>query len=402
MNNVDCVGCHQLGQESTRTIPAQFGQFKSGADAWIRRVAVRPVRRVDDQPARRPARRRAVQVFRRLDRPRRQGRIAEAQAAAAVGCRTQRRRHHLGLVDAGQVPARPDLVGPAQSDGQRQRPALRRAGVLDRQHADPRSEDAQGVVLQDAGSRSEHAGIARTAVPRQCAVKPTQPSAYWGDEMLWDTKANQHNAMFDKKGRVWLAATVRGMDNPAWCKKGSEHPSAKVFPLDRSPRQVAMLDPKTMKYSFIDTCFGTHHPQFGYDADNTLWLSGSGPVAGWVNTKVWDETGDAQKAVGLVPVRARHQRQRQARRVHRAGQAGGRQGHALQSGLRALCGDAASDRRLDLVHLRRVRRHGRASCASIRRPSSASSTLCRRKASACAAATSARTACCGAPAPPAI
>jgi hypothetical protein len=31
MNNVDCVGCHQLGQEATRTIPAQFGHFKSGA-----------------------------------------------------------------------------------------------------------------------------------------------------------------------------------------------------------------------------------------------------------------------------------------------------------------------------------------------------------------------------------
>jgi hypothetical protein len=56
-----------------------------------------------------------------------------------------------------------------------------------------------------------------------------------------------------------------------------------------------------MKYDFIDTCFGTHHPQFGYDADNTLWLSGSGQVAGWVNTKVWDETRDAQKAVGWHP-----------------------------------------------------------------------------------------------------
>jgi hypothetical protein len=74
-----------------------------------------------------------------------------------------------------------------------------------------------------------------------------------------------------------------------------------VFPLDQSGRQVAMLDPKTMKYSFIDTCFGTHHPQFGYDADNTLWLSGSGVVAGWVNTKVWDETGDAAKAQGWAP-----------------------------------------------------------------------------------------------------
>jgi hypothetical protein len=24
--------------------------------------------------------------------------------------------------------------------------------------------------------------------------------------------------MFDKQGRIWLAATVRGMDNPDWCK----------------------------------------------------------------------------------------------------------------------------------------------------------------------------------------
>src|SRR5262250_3601057 len=39
MNNVDCIGCHQLGQESTRTIPAQFGHFDSGAEAWMRRTA---------------------------------------------------------------------------------------------------------------------------------------------------------------------------------------------------------------------------------------------------------------------------------------------------------------------------------------------------------------------------
>ncbi len=38
MNNVDCIGCHQLGQESTRTIPATLGHFNSGEEAWIRRV----------------------------------------------------------------------------------------------------------------------------------------------------------------------------------------------------------------------------------------------------------------------------------------------------------------------------------------------------------------------------
>ena len=77
MNNTDCIGCHQLGQEATRTIPAQFGKFDSGAEAWMRRITVRPGRRDDDQPHRRPVRRRALQVFRRLDRPRRQGRTAE-------------------------------------------------------------------------------------------------------------------------------------------------------------------------------------------------------------------------------------------------------------------------------------------------------------------------------------
>ena len=38
IKNRACVGCHQLGQLSTRTIPAAFGEFKSGEDAWRRRT----------------------------------------------------------------------------------------------------------------------------------------------------------------------------------------------------------------------------------------------------------------------------------------------------------------------------------------------------------------------------
>jgi hypothetical protein len=94
---------------------------------------------------------------------------------------------------------------------------------------------------------------------------------------------------------------VRGLDNPDFCKKGSDHPSAKAFPLERNGRQAAMLDPKTMKYTFIDTCFGTHHPQFSYDENNTLWFSGTGPVAGWISTKAFLESGDAAKWQGWSP-----------------------------------------------------------------------------------------------------
>ena len=125
-----------------------------------------------------------------------------------------------------------------------------------------------------------------------------EPSAYWGKEKIWDSRVNNHNSMIDQKGRVWLAAAIRGPDNPDFCKKGSDHPSAKLFPIEKNVRQVSMLDPKTMKYTFIDTCFGTHHLQFGYDANNTVWASGGGPVLGWLNTKMFDETGDAAKSQG--------------------------------------------------------------------------------------------------------
>jgi hypothetical protein len=130
--------------------------------------------------------------------------------------------------------------------------------------------------------------------------KPMQPSPYWGNEQVWTSKANNHNGMFDKKGRVWFAAAVRGPNNPAFCKKGSDHPSAKAFPVERSNRHLSMLDPKTQQYTFVDTCFGTHHLQF--DANDVLWTSGGGQVVGWLDMKIFDETGDVAKAQGWTPM----------------------------------------------------------------------------------------------------
>ena len=89
-------------------------------------------------------------------------------------------------------------------------------------------------------------------------------------------------------------------DNPAWCKAGSSHPSAKLTPLERSGRQLAVYDPKTKKMYLIDTCYATHHLLFAEDANNTLWTSsgGGGGVVGWLNTKMWDQTHDAAKSQG--------------------------------------------------------------------------------------------------------
>src|SRR3989442_5980174 len=46
-------------------------------------------------------------------------------------------------------------------------------------------------------------------------AKPTQPSAYWGDEKIWSQRANNHNGMFDKSGPVSVAAgRRRGRKSP--------------------------------------------------------------------------------------------------------------------------------------------------------------------------------------------
>jgi hypothetical protein len=124
------------------------------------------------------------------------------------------------------------------------------------------------------------------------------PSPYWGTEPIWTSRANVHNPMFDEKGRVWITSRVRPPDNPPFCKAGSNHPSAKVFPINNSNRHVAVYDPKTKEMKHISTCFGTHHLMFAEDANRTLWTSGGGQVVGWVNTKLWDETGDEEKAQG--------------------------------------------------------------------------------------------------------
>ena len=66
-----------------------------------------------------------------------------------------------------------------------------------------------------------------------------------------------------------------------------------------------MYDPKTGDTKLIRTCFNTHHLVFAEDANNTLWTSAGGPqqgAIGWLNRKVYEETGDEAKAQGWTPV----------------------------------------------------------------------------------------------------
>jgi len=131
---------------------------------------------------------------------------------------------------------------------------------------------------------------------------PNRPSLHWGNEHLWGNPpydpADPHNPMIDSKGRVWMTSKIRSNPDPAWCSDPSNK-YADWFPLRASGRQASYYDPRTQKFTLVDTCYATHHLQFDNDANETLYFNElTGPMFGWIDTKVYDETHDEQKANG--------------------------------------------------------------------------------------------------------
>ncbi|HEY2185294.1 MAG TPA: carboxypeptidase-like regulatory domain-containing protein, partial [Xanthobacteraceae bacterium] len=298
MKNNGCIGCHQLGQLSTRTIPKFHSEERSSTEAWMHRVQSGQagelmVNIIAGQLA-------AVPIKYYADWT---DRVGKGELPHSKPARPQGLERNIVVTTWDWGDEKHYLHDLVSSD--RRNPTVNAYGSLygSPEYAtdmipilDPK---AHKVTIFNAPMRDKDAPEALG--PGHAAMaKPLGPSAYWGDEKIWDTKVNNHNSMIDKKGRVWLAAAVRGPKNPDFCRKGSEHPSAKLFPLEQTHRALSILDPKTMKYTFVDTCFQTHHLQFGYDANDTLWTSsgGGGGVVGWLNTKMFDETGDAAKSQG--------------------------------------------------------------------------------------------------------
>src|SRR5204863_3975620 len=132
--------------------------------------------------------------------------------------------------------------------------------------------------------------------------KPAMASLHWGNEHLWANPpydpADPHNPMLDSKGRVWMTSKIRSNQDPSWCNSATNK-FAEWFPLSSSGRKASYWDPKTKQFTLIDTCYSTHHLQFDNDADETVYFNELiGPTFGWIDTKVYDQTHDEQKAVG--------------------------------------------------------------------------------------------------------
>jgi hypothetical protein len=284
-----CWSCHQLGSLGTREIPTALGHFPSSVAAWDRRIQSGQAGGA------------MLGIVNQLGRNR---------ALAMFADWTDR-------ITAGEVPPAPP----------RPRGVERNVVITEWDWADPKaylhdevSTDRRNPTLNQNGSLYGSLELSADYLPVLDPVHNTasrvpltvrdpntqaaagkgmpQSSPYWGSELIWTSKANVHNPMFDERGRVWLTATVRPPENPDFCKAGSNHPSAQLFPLARAGRHLAVYDPQTRKLTHISTCFSTHHLMFAEDSNRTLWTSGGGPVVGWLNTKLFDATGDEERSQG--------------------------------------------------------------------------------------------------------
>ncbi|MBV9443277.1 MAG: carboxypeptidase regulatory-like domain-containing protein, partial [Acidobacteriaceae bacterium] len=285
-----CESCHQLGNKYTRSIPDLFSHFDSPAQSWMRRVQ-------------------SGQAGRAMV-----GGLAQLgpeRATAEFGDWTTR-------IAGGEIPKQ----APPRPQGVERNVVItqwdwadEKAYLHDEISTDKRNPrvNANGFIYGSAEESRDyvpvldpmHHSATRVNVPYRDQdtpgqPKPLQPSAFWGDEAIWDSHTTVHNPMFDDRGRVWLTSRIRGPSNPEYCKAGSDLPSAKLTPVERSGRQLAVYDPVTKQTSLIDTCFSTHHLVFASDTTNTLWTSsgGGGGVVGWLNTRMWDQTHDARKSQG--------------------------------------------------------------------------------------------------------
>ena len=353
-----CYTCHQLGNKATRTIPKEFADMKP-EEAWARRI-------MSGQ-----AQVQMANAMGRLDVPRAlklfadwTDRIAAGELPAAKPTRPQGAERNIVISVWDWSDPKAYLHDEISTD--KRKPTVNAYGKIYGSTED--STDFFPVLDPKA-----HAATA-VKMPVRDPKTPTSknngmaPSPYWGEEVIWDSQASMHNPMMDEKGQVWFTSRVGQFANPDFCRKGSDHPSAKLTPIEQSTRHLSMYDPKT----------GKHH------ADPHLLPHAPSRVRGGCQQHAVDQRrrsaerrhrvaqpqnvrGDRRRSqvAGLVGHRSRHQRQRQARRGLCRAEPAGRSGQGQAHHRRALRHRHQSGRRYgvgigaDLPGLRHPRESGR-------------------------------------------
>jgi hypothetical protein len=297
-----CGSCHQLGNKPTRLIGPKLGKFENSFAAWTYRMQVGPAAEI------------MIRNIGQLDSQHALKNFADWSDRIAAGELPKSKPQRPTGVERNVVISLWDWGTPTdylhdEIASDRRDPTVNANGKI--YGATEDSTDLVPVLDPVTHTTSQLRLTTRTPIkPRGMFISQheeflNQPSPYWGDRPMWGSHTTPHNPMFDHKGRVWFTSRIREAITPAFCRKGSDHPSAKLYPIERAGRQLSVYDPKTDKLTLIDTCFTTHHLNFAEDENHTLWLSAGGFRAGyvgWFNTKLFDETGDEQRAQGWSPI----------------------------------------------------------------------------------------------------
>jgi hypothetical protein len=283
-----CTACHQLGTKGTREMPKELGTFHSSMAAWERRILSGQAGQQMAGGLNNMGKDRALQMFADWT-----DRISKGEVPPAPP-RPQGVERNVVITQWDWADPKAYLHDEVSTD--RRNPTLNANGLI----YGALELSADYVPVLDPVRHTTSQGKLTVRDPNTPPTSATMAasSPYFGEEPIWTSKNNVHNPMLDEKGRLWLTSAVRPAANPDYCKEGSSHPSAKLYPIAQSGRHLAVYDPKTKQLTHISTCFGTHHLMFAEDANNTLWTSGGGQVVGWLNTKMFDETKDEVKSQG--------------------------------------------------------------------------------------------------------
>jgi len=287
MKSGTCLACHALGTKATREIPAGI-DATSSIEGWQRRILSGQAGGNMMQGMSALGMPRALAMFADWS-----DRIAKGEVPPAPA-RPQGIERNLVITEWDWADPKAYLHDEVSTD--RRNPRLNANGLI--YGALELSADYLPVFDPVRNSVSRVPLTVRDPATRPTSAEMPAPSLNWGSEPIWTSRTNVHNPMFDSKGRVWITSAVRPAANPDVCKAGSDHPSAKLTPVNNASRHLAVYDPATRQLTHIGTCFSTHHLMFAEDANDTLWTSGGGPVVGWLNTRMFDETHDEVKSQG--------------------------------------------------------------------------------------------------------
>jgi hypothetical protein len=290
VNTDGCTGCHQMGDKATREIPQSIlSKTANSKAAWDLRIKAGQAGGGMSARFDQVGRQRALAMYADWS-----DRISHGELPTAVPLRPQGKERNVVVTLWDWADPKVYLHDAIASD--KNNPTVNANGPI--YGALEESGDYLTVLDPKTNSISQvKMRVRDPQTPSSFATKPAAPSPYWGDEAIWNSQTTVHSFSMDKQSRVWAAARVRKPATPAFCQAGSDHPSAKLFPINQGQRGLELYDPKTKETTTIDTCFTWGHVNF--DDNGVLWSSfGPAGIEGWFDTKIWDKTHDEKQSQG--------------------------------------------------------------------------------------------------------